>query len=791
MTCPPGRSGHGASAGRLVPDRDETDPAPDPDGVPRDRDASRPAPRALRPFGRKITVPITEGGGHARARPGEVSGRGGGRPLLASARGAYLQEVNGGSAVAGSEGLDIDWHAERQLFRENAEACRLGSCTLQRNALNRTRRCSCAKLKDDHRKNVTTTDKLAVMAIAGAAFHLCFVVGIVMLSGVLVARAQSCPQGWTPSSINNNKCYFLQTKLMQRIVAQTACTTEQDGAQLVRVGSQEENDLVLTLAGHGNVVWIGVQRAGTCQATNNSCEVPVCQCSSCDACSASSDQTSRDLADSPPRPCDCACDFRYIDGSNLTYSNFDSEIKSGEARFQPDNAGCNEDSVWMISTGAWHDASGSQFTETSICELQLPSAPLSPPPSPPAQPPPAQLPPPSPPAYPPPPQPGPVAKNSSHGGVIAAAVVVPVAVVLACILAGCWLWRRKRSHGKGGAEVLQEGIPPSISIITNSSPAYSLGTNGQPASKPRGPGFEVMNVTAVVYTLQELTEATNWFSVDRRIGSGGLGTVYSAQLRNGSWVAVKRLQESWSGATGRKEFAAELAMLARVRHQHLVQVLGYCYENNQFLLVLELMINGSLEAQIYQNGQSFTWDKRLRAALGAAKGLSHLHHEMQPPLLHRDIKPSNILIGADYEAKVTDFGLVVEMPQGVTHASTVVAGTYGYLAPEVLASGQYRTASDVYAFGVTLLELLAGRKPVDMTKAAAEQRLTKLVARAVAEGPDRSQLAGLMDPCLRNTNIYDPHHAYEIAQLAIQCVSKEPASRPTMLKVVSVLQNLA
>eukprot|EP00898_Chlorokybus_atmophyticus_P006646 jgi/Chlat1/6983/Chrsp55S00521 len=499
---------------------------------------------------------------------------------------------------------------------------------------------------------------------------------------------------------------------------------------------------------------------------------------------ASSDQTKRDNASNTPRRCDCACDFRYVDGTALTYTNWAASQTNGSSVldfFQPDNASCGEDSVWMTThNGTWNDARGT-YTRASVCELQLPSAPPAPPPSS------------SPPAQPPPPQSASAAKNSSHSGLIAAAVVVPVAVVLACILAGCWLWRRKRSNGgKDAAEVLLEEIPPSIRIISNSSPEYSSGSHGQSASEPSGPyDLEQMNATAVAYTLQELTEATKWFSADRRIGSGGLGTVFSAQLRDGSWVAVKRLQESWSGAIGRKEFAAELAMLARVRHQHLVRVLGYCYESNQFLLVLELMINGSLEAQIYQNGLSFTWDKRLRAALGAAKGLSHLHHEMQPPLLHRDIKPSNILIGADYEAKVTDFGLVVEMPQGVTHASTVVAGTYGYLAPEVLASGQYRTASDVYAFGVTLLELLAGRKPVDMTKAAAEQRLTKLVAKAVAGGPDGSQLASLMDPCLRNTNSYDPHHAYEVVQLAIRCVTKAPASRPTMLEVVSVLHNVA
>lgn len=249
-------------------------------------------------------------------------------------------------------------------------------------------------------------------------------------------------------------------------------------------------------------------------------------------------------------------------------------------------------------------------------------------------------------------------------------------------------------------------------------------------------------------------------------------------------VAVKNLD--LEGLQGHREWLTEVIFLGQLRHPHLVKLIGYCCEEEHRLLVYEYMTRGSLENQLFRRySVSLPWSTRMKIALEAAKGLAFLH-EAEKPVIYRDFKASNILLDSDYTAKLSDFGLAKDGPEGDdTHVSTRVMGTQGYAAPEYVMTGHLTSMSDVYSFGVVLLELLTGRKSVDKSRPQREQSLVEW-ARPMLN--DARRLSRVMDPRLEGQ--YSETGARKAAALAYQCLNHRPKQRPTMSTVVKTLEPL-
>ncbi|XWS17494.1 hypothetical protein CRYUN_Cryun33cG0072500 [Craigia yunnanensis] len=294
-----------------------------------------------------------------------------------------------------------------------------------------------------------------------------------------------------------------------------------------------------------------------------------------------------------------------------------------------------------------------------------------------------------------------------------------------------------------------------------------------------------------VFTLGELRVITQSFSSANFLGEGGFGPVHKGfiddKLRPGlkaQPVAVKFLD--LEGLQGHKEWLTEVIFLAQLRHPHLVKLIGYCCEEEHRLLVYEYMPRGSLENQLFRRySVSLPWATRMKIALGAAKGLAYLH-EADKAVIYRDFKASNILLDSDYTAKLSDFGLAKDGPEGdATHVSTRVMGTQGYAAPEYLMTGHLTAMSDVYSFGVVLLELLTGRRSLDKSRSQREQILAEW-ARPMLNDPRK--LGRIMDPRLEGQ--YSEMGARKAAALAYQCLSHRAKQRPKMSDVVKTLEPL-
>uniref|UniRef100_UPI004063C3EA putative serine/threonine-protein kinase PBL17 n=1 Tax=Tasmannia lanceolata TaxID=3420 RepID=UPI004063C3EA len=292
------------------------------------------------------------------------------------------------------------------------------------------------------------------------------------------------------------------------------------------------------------------------------------------------------------------------------------------------------------------------------------------------------------------------------------------------------------------------------------------------------------------FTYSEMRLATKNFRPDQILGEGGFGIVYKGlideNVRPGyefTLVAVKELDRE--GFQGDREWLAEVNYLGQVRHPHLVKLIGYCCEDEHRLLVYEYMACGSLEKHLFRRlCVTMPWPTRMKIALGAAKGLAFLHGA-ERPIIYRDFKTSNILLDSDYNSKLSDFGLAKDGPMGdQTHVSTRVMGTYGYAAPEYVMTGHLTARSDVYGFGVVLLELLIGRRAMDKSRPSREHNLVEW-ARPLLN--HNRKLLKILDP--RMEGQYTVKAAQKVANLAYQCLSQNPKGRPTMSQVVEILEN--
>ncbi|KAK9069404.1 hypothetical protein SSX86_011307 [Deinandra increscens subsp. villosa] len=329
-----------------------------------------------------------------------------------------------------------------------------------------------------------------------------------------------------------------------------------------------------------------------------------------------------------------------------------------------------------------------------------------------------------------------------------------------------------------------------------SATSSSTGGNSR-FSEDNSPDGEVLPAADLrVYTFSDLKACTRNFKSDMVLGIGGFGTVYKGWVdektmlpsKNGTgfMVAIKKLNHE--SVQGFQEWQSEVNFLGRLSHPNLVKLLGYCREDTELLLVYEFMPKGSLENHLFRRGsavQPLSWNLRLKIAIGAARGLAFIHSS-DDNVIYRDIKASNILLDGNYNAKISDFGLAKLGPSaGMSHVTTRVMGTYGYAAPEYIATGHLYVKSDVYGFGVVLLEMMTGLRALDTKRPGPHHNLVEWAKPLL---PNKKKIKTIMDARIEGQ--YSSKAAILLAQLVHHCLEQEPRKRPAMKEVAEVLEEV-
>uniref|UniRef100_A0A0V0IWZ8 Putative receptor-like serine/threonine-protein kinase ALE2-like n=1 Tax=Solanum chacoense TaxID=4108 RepID=A0A0V0IWZ8_SOLCH len=368
-------------------------------------------------------------------------------------------------------------------------------------------------------------------------------------------------------------------------------------------------------------------------------------------------------------------------------------------------------------------------------------------------------------------------------------IVIVISSITAFVVCMGFIWLLLFKCGRYAQSPEQ---PPHILISSQGKTSGGTGSMilaSKPSSKSMSFSSSILAYTgtAKIFCTNDIERATNNFDISRVLGEGGFGLVYSGTLDDGRKVAVKVLKRD--DRQGGREFLAEVEMLSRLHHRNLVKLVGYysSRESSQNLLCYELVSNGSLEAWLHGHlglNCPLDWDTRMKIALDAARGLAYLHEDSQPCVIHRDFKASNILLENNFHAKVADFGLAKQAPEGqANYLSTRVMGTFGYVAPEYAMTGHLLVKSDVYSYGVVLLELLTGKRPVDMAQPSGQENLVTW-ARPILRDKDR--LEELADPRLEGK--YPKEDFVRVCTIAAACVAPEASQRPTMGEVVQSLK---
>ncbi|KAI9164933.1 hypothetical protein LWI28_004679 [Acer negundo] len=306
----------------------------------------------------------------------------------------------------------------------------------------------------------------------------------------------------------------------------------------------------------------------------------------------------------------------------------------------------------------------------------------------------------------------------------------------------------------------------------------------------RTPGLKEFSVT-------DLKIATNNFCPDNILGEGGFGKVYkgwvdgktlapSSKRGTGMAVAIKIMNPD--GHQGFHEWQSEVNFLGRHYHPNVIGLIGYCWEAEMLVLVYEFMPEGSLDKHLFRSVgaiKPLSWDMRLKIAIGTARGLAFLH-TLEKKVIHRDLKTSNILLDENYNVKLSDFGLAMRGPcDEESHVNTQIMGTFGYADPEYIATGNIYIKSDVYVFGVVLLELLTGLRAIDTKRPARKQILVEWLKPKLCQ---KKKQGTIMDVCMEGQ--YPATAAFQVAELTQKCLDSNPENRPSMKEVVEVLKEI-
>ncbi|XP_051146110.1 proline-rich receptor-like protein kinase PERK9 [Andrographis paniculata] len=387
-------------------------------------------------------------------------------------------------------------------------------------------------------------------------------------------------------------------------------------------------------------------------------------------------------------------------------------------------------------------------------------------------------------------------QSTSDGGVTGGTVAVVLVLTLLLFgifgSAACFVWKRKkRAHQRTGSYLMPISIGSTLESDKSfqkeqiSAPNSGSGAGGGTSNSPHKSGG--LNNSRSWFTYKELLDATNEFSVENLLGEGGFGSVYKGTLVDGRVVAVKQLKIG--GRQGEREFKAEVEIISRIHHRHLVSLVGYCIFNDSRLLVYDYLPNNTLYFHLHGEGRPvMDWDTRVKIAVGAARGIAYLHEDCHPRIIHRDIKSSNILIDDNFEARVSDFGLAKLALDANTHITTRVMGTFGYMAPEYASSGKLTEKSDVYSFGVVLLELITGRKPVDTSQPQGEESLVEWARPLLSHAIETQDFHELSDPRLQGS--YPDAEMFQLIEAAAACVRHSAIKRPKMGQVVRAFDQM-
>lgn len=392
-------------------------------------------------------------------------------------------------------------------------------------------------------------------------------------------------------------------------------------------------------------------------------------------------------------------------------------------------------------------------------------------------------------------------KSSKRSGLVplvAPIASVAVAAVLLVIPLSIYCCRKKKDALAPSSLVVHPRDPSDrdnmlkIVVANNTNGSTSTVTASETASRnSSGMGeSHVIEAGNLVISVQVLRNVTKNFAPENELGRGGFGVVYKGELDDGTKIAVKRMEAGVITNKALDEFQAEIAVLSKVRHRHLVSLLGYSIEGNERILVYEFMPQGALSKHLFHwkslKLEPLSWKRRLNIALDVARGMEYLHTLGHQSFIHRDLKSSNILLGDDYRAKVSDFGLVKLAPDGEKSVVTRLAGTFGYLAPEYAVTGKITTKADVFSFGVVLMELLTGMMALDEDRPEEKQYLAAWFWHIKS---DEEKLMAAIDPAL-DIKEETFESISTVVDLAGHCTAREPSQRPDMGHAVNVLAPL-
>ncbi|CAH8390095.1 unnamed protein product [Eruca vesicaria subsp. sativa] len=290
------------------------------------------------------------------------------------------------------------------------------------------------------------------------------------------------------------------------------------------------------------------------------------------------------------------------------------------------------------------------------------------------------------------------------------------------------------------------------------------------------------------FKLEDLEEATDGFRI--QIGKGGSGSVFKGVLKDGSQVAVKRIEGE---EKGEREFRSEVAAIASVQHKNLVRLYGYSSVNRQRFLVYEFIPNSSLDVWIFRSRRvrgCLTWDQRYQVAVDVAKALAYLHHDCRSKILHLDVKPENILLDENYKAVVTDFGLSKLIARDQSRVVTEIRGTCGYLAPEWLLEHGISEKSDVYSYGIVLLEMIGGRRSImKVENKKSKKKKLEYFPRIVNQKMREKKVMEIVDERLVEAReVSDEGQVMKLVCVALWCIQEKAKNRPDMAMVIEMLE---